>query len=884
MAVRRTVCYNECRKKSESPFLNIFLYEVKSMDARLSDVLNGRESNYLLPFYWQHGDHYDLIPEQIQRIYDSGCRALCVESRPHPDFCGETWWRDMDRILEEAKKRGMQVWLLDDDKFPTGHAAGMVAKKYPHLRQRLLVEFHVDVVGPAADTSVIADLWDPEDELIGAYAYRRNADPLETCDYAAIDLTDKVKGHYLTWDVPEGVWRIFFYYRSRRGRKGDYIDMINPESVDVLLEAVYESHWAHYKEYFGHTFVGFFSDEPCFGNQVFGKERFDFGFYEAKIGKHSLALPWNETVRTRMQEKLGFDPLPHLNLLWYEDDRDGDDQAEIRFAYMDTITQLYSECFNRRLGDWCRAHGVMYIGHIIEDMNCHMRGGVGHYFRALRWQDMSGIDIVLHQVMPGMEGCIHTVTCATGTGDGAFYHYILAKLGASLAHLTPAMQGRAMCEVFGAYGWGEDTAMMKYLMDHLLVRGINHFVPHAFSSKFPDPDCPPHFGAEGHDPSFEGFAALMAYTNKAAHLLYGTTHKANAAILYHMEGEWASRFDSAMNMQPAATRLYDAHIDYDIVCMDMLADARVEAQRLCIAQEQFDCLIVPYADHMAEEQLSQLERLHNAGVPVWFLGALPENAAFDGVAILPDEIVPRMKSCGMVDVRVEGDYPHLRIYHGVREGQDVFMFANEDYARAVDTVVQLPCSGDYARLDLLTDINVSGHCESGALALRLEPNQSQIVIFGDRAGLPDEWTLTDGEEITPAFDLELASCDDLKRFEPAGHFDHFFNVNGPAFRPDFSGKMRYTFTFSMQKTADRVYLDLGRVGQNAALRLNGIDCGIRISRPYLFDVTDALREGENRAEVVVSNTLAQKVRDSFSRYLQLAPAGLLGGMKIRRAR
>ena len=52
--------------------------------------------------------------------------------------------------------------------------------------------------------------------------------------------------------------------------------------------------------------------------------------------------------------------------------------------------------------------------------------------------------------------------------------------------------------------------MMKWISDFLLVRGINHFVPHAFSPDYPDPDCPPHFGAEGHDPQFDGFTHLMS--------------------------------------------------------------------------------------------------------------------------------------------------------------------------------------------------------------------------------------------------------------------------------------------------------------------------------------------------------------------------------------
>ena len=67
----------------------------------------------------------------------------------------------MDIILAEAEKRGMKVWLLDDDKFPTGHAAGWIAKRYPELRQWELVERHIDVVGPASDVSII---FDREDE------------------------------------------------------------------------------------------------------------------------------------------------------------------------------------------------------------------------------------------------------------------------------------------------------------------------------------------------------------------------------------------------------------------------------------------------------------------------------------------------------------------------------------------------------------------------------------------------------------------------------------------------------------------------------------------------------------------------------------------------
>lgn len=125
------------------------------MDKRLVDVLNGKEDNYILPFYWQHGNHYEKIPGQIARIYASGCRALCVEARPHPEFCEAGWWRDMDRVIDECAKRGMKVWILDDKHFPTGYANGLIAAKYPDRRQWLLSERHVDVMGPIDRKSVV---------------------------------------------------------------------------------------------------------------------------------------------------------------------------------------------------------------------------------------------------------------------------------------------------------------------------------------------------------------------------------------------------------------------------------------------------------------------------------------------------------------------------------------------------------------------------------------------------------------------------------------------------------------------------------------------------------------------------------------------------------
>lgn len=74
--------------------------------------------------------------------------SICAGSRPHPDFAGPGWWHDLDIVLDEAKKRGMRVWILDDAHFPTGQANGLIPKQYPQLLRRYVFTQHVDVTGP----------------------------------------------------------------------------------------------------------------------------------------------------------------------------------------------------------------------------------------------------------------------------------------------------------------------------------------------------------------------------------------------------------------------------------------------------------------------------------------------------------------------------------------------------------------------------------------------------------------------------------------------------------------------------------------------------------------------------------------------------------------
>jgi hypothetical protein len=865
------------------------------MDHYLSEALSGQADNYILPFLWMHDGNTHRLRDQVKQVYDSGVRALCVESRPHERFCEKAWWDDMEIVLDEAKARGMKVWILDDKHFPTGYANGLIEKKYPERRRWQIIERHTDVIGPMPGASLLLpQIGKPSEAgLLGVVAYPRNGKD-ETVDLKPVDLTDKIRGSFVYWDIPEGFWRIFYYIKTRQGtHEKNYIHIIDKESVDVLIEGVYEPHYQELGKYFGNTLAGFFSDEPSMGNDWNDGGVYTYGFYDNRPGMRGLALPWSEELFSRLSEGCTGKPaaasfsgkaaLPFLAGLWYDI---GPETREIRYTYMDTVTTLYRDNFSRHIGDWCRAHGVEYIGHIIEDMNSHARLGhsAGHFFRSMDGQDMSGIDIVLHQVMPGFGDRTVSISAAGGVSDPEFYHYVLGKLGSSMAHIKSSLKNRAMCEVFGAYGWAEGAPMMKWLMDHLLVRGINRFVPHAFSPKFPDPDCPPHFGVDGRDPQFEGFGKLMGYVNRMVHLLEGAVHQAPCAVVYHADAEWMNGNDCMFTQKPAKA-LWDAHIDYDILPLDTLyEDAVVEGSGLRVNQEIYQCLVVPRAPLLPEKAIAALNRLAAAGLPVIYADGAP-------AGIVSPELVPLERLAAVIagrgigDIKVEGDFPLLRVCHWVREGNHYFMLFNEDLEKPAKTTVHFPCSGNCLKINLLDGL-YSAH-EGSSMAIDLAPYQSLVAVFGENLPEPNytEAEYHSAETLDLRWDIELYDTGKGTldgKFKPYLQKAELRNITGPDEVPDFSGIIRYKTEFNLRRAEGPLALDFGAVGHTLKLKLNGKDCGMAICPPYRFDVTGKLQAGNNSIELEAANTLTQAVKDYFSFFVQIPPSGLTGPVRLFR--
>lgn len=113
---------------------------------------------------------------------------------------------------------------------------------------------------------------------------------------------------------------------------------------------------------------------------------------------------------------------------------------------------------------------------------------------------------------------------------------------------------------------------------------------------------------------------------------------------------------------------------------------------------------------------------------------------------------------------------------------------------------------------------------------------------------------------------------------PLGDWSQF----GLAF---YSGGLTYIrhVQITQEQLAHRLQLDLGDVRTSAELTVNGRKLGVRLARPFVFDITEAVRPGDNEIQVEVLNTLANHMSGTHSRYVfdGQTVSGLLGPATLR---
>lgn len=636
----------------------------------------------IAPLFWLKGEENKILIDGLSQLKKVGINECILEARPFPDWLEKPWFDTLKTLFDYAEKNSMRLWLFDDVHFPSGGAGGKIPENF---RKLLVRRRHADIDGNGGTYSIKVQEMGTEKffkAICAPFVLPDNFDSEK-----AFDVTDKVQNGKLTLKLPPGRFRVFFIFTTRDGGENhtrEWINMLDPAAVDKFIEIALEPHYRELKKYFDNGVCGgFFSDEPRMGSAP---------TYLSLPNGQFTCLPFSFELAERLKDMpAGFWPS-----LWHE----CQDAPVFRSKFMDEVSKLYSENFPQKIGKWCNEHNVQYIGHLIEDNGAHCRLGYGdgHFFRALKGQNFSMIDSVLHQNLPGIEDGIHS--SSFGPHFSSFYQWGLGKLGSSAGHLYPEFNRQCACESFGAYGWNFGLDSMKRMTDHFAVQGINSIVPHAFSNApFPDIDCPPHFYARGNNPQWKFFEQWRKYCTRVCELLSNGIHISGAAILYHAEAEWTTRPFTPFEIVGA--KLMKAHYDYDVVPFDILENATVTDGKMVINGEVFNVLIVP-AGLLLPQYQAILKRLENDGLPV----------------IFSDEIDEAKKY--LTSPVAEGASEFLRIYQYDVDGEIRIFLLNESIKETVE--FDMSVDGSYL-YDAVTDTKYAWQKH-----IRLLPGESLFAI------------------------------------------------------------------------------------------------------------------------------------------------------------
>lgn len=780
----------------------------------------------VVPFLWVRDEDEKTIEKEIDAIKALSINAFMIESRPRvlseSDFATESWFKRVGKILAYAQKLNMKVWLLDDKSFPTGSANGKINLKYPHLRAKQLKCIAIDIVLTGQPSFLLTGVKENSNDRI-----------IYACLSSDNELTEiKCEGRERIVKVPNltGLYRAYFLIETEDSPERDgYIDMLNPESVDVLLEEVYKPHYERFKEYFGSTFAGYFSDEPRFCNGVNWYYGTPVSMYDYNLGKINLAYPISNVVYRALKEK-GYCLRDFLCLFTDK----FDNYRDFRIDYMNIITDEYSKNFVGKLSKWCSDRGVLYTGHVIEDMGVHMTlgCGAGHYFKAMRGADYAGIDVVLHQIKPFYLERESVSPVEGGIADGKFFNFTLAKLASSVAVQSDTAKGNSVCEIFGAYGWGESVSDMLYLVNHMAVMGINHFIPHAFSMELYDKDCPPYFYGQGKNPSYEGYKKLFEYMQCLSQ--YSRKSYANIAVFYNAESVWSG--DNYLSIDEVAKVLIQNQLEFDFIDKDNLISAEKVNGKIKIRDCEYSHIIVPDG-YLTQDTKKLLDCLNVDVIYLEEQSLLSLIGDFNN----PFKLAEKNK--------------FLRVK---KVDRDSYMLFNE----GLESVNN--CIFTDEKLYLIDCLNKKILKESVDRKLNFSLSAGQALFATAKLPLDYEWAeKLVCHEVISKTEVFIKAFDE-QEFVALGEKNILYTPCEENY--NFSGAVRYEFNIFSKGDE---YLSVDYYGEFMKIEMEGIEKTF-ISSPAVVKIPT----GKNIVKISVSNTLANAMKDALSMYSNISSCGL----------
>jgi hypothetical protein len=183
-----------------------------------------------------------------------------------------------------------------------------------------------------------------ENQIVAVVAGRMEGERLEAA--SLIDLTERVEGNRLRWQVPDGRWRVMGFRLKYTGQVCQTTD--NFECEQWVIDHLSKDAVTNYCDYLGGTFYRAFGEE--FGKTV------DSLFCDSfEIFCFPQTLLWSTDTLKRFEAYKGYNLRPYLPAIWWDV---GELTPRIRYDVNEFLHWLGLDTAFRTFIDWANQHHV----------------------------------------------------------------------------------------------------------------------------------------------------------------------------------------------------------------------------------------------------------------------------------------------------------------------------------------------------------------------------------------------------------------------------------------------------------------------------------------------------------------------------------------------
>ena len=721
------------------------------------------------PFWAWNGELEEAeLRRQIGVMQEMGFGGYFLHSRSGliTEYLGEEWFSLINASIDEGDQLGMESWLYDEDRWPSGSVGGIVTED-PTLRQRSLklTEMSPETALPEEPLLAlfIADVQD-----INVYAY----EPVASLEEAAVRIAGKTAAETV------GGWKVLAFTEhviepSSFYNGNTYIDTMNRRATERFLQLTHEKYGVYCGEKFGHSIKGIFTDEPHRGDGMGNKTVFEDGRITCSIG-------WTGDLFEQFEKRHGYDCRPLLPELFYRPH--GEKVVPIKHDYFETANDLFLERYMQPVNDWCEQHNLILTGHVLHEDELTSQAAVnGSLMRSYSLMGIPGVDVL------GSEN----------------FNYWVAKQLSSAARQSG--QPRMLSELYGATGWDFNFKGHKRIGDWQALFGINLRCPH-LSWYTMEGEAKRDYPASilHQSPWYRYYDQLEAYYARFGLLLAQGRPACDLLVINPVETTWSQSYlgwadwlhCNNDDVRKWEQHYYDLfymlcgnHLDFDYGDERQLADlAAVEADEngayLRVGKMTYRTVLVSGLLTVRDTTLSLLKRFTEAGGKVIFAGDPPAYVA----AIRSDEAAEFAKTVthipfdgpslaaalkpltpDRIDVLTADGQPATSVYAQMRCLPDGYAFALLNTLPDTPQTVTVRVLADKPLFAERWDLATGDRSSYPAIT---RDGAMELTVSLPAAGT-DAFVLTDTAETLPVF-VPQGKTAELRRF--TGDWEYTLNT------------------------------------------------------------------------------------------------------------